>query len=533
MYTGLSLLTPQTTLLFIDRLRNYLKTHPDADLQRIQKLIDAVGASHFLSQSLALNQKLAARRHQHGLRFPDIAALIGDENETVPDVAAGDQRPYIPDTETTAFFFPVRGGYFTIEQLLLVDAFGQYVDLIQANGNAHGTTLTFEPVRGQGLTPDATAKLERPWRFLKEAPRVVQPSRVRMRLIDASDDTRDVGLSENANPICGWVVHNFLDRSLAFYSPDGIALGDLALTGTAAQPDVAWIAAPIVPGANGGPVTPPPLNVHARAFRDQLLARSDRGQAFRSLLTIIDQRVGTIDHGSDPGDPDMAVLIGRPLALLRARVDLQLFGIPSANSSWRSTPAGSKDGRASWDIAARQIADFTAIPISIRLGTEELRHDGVIGYFDAGETIFNSVRAPQTATPYIRKIGDGNYVNLKLAGDTSRNLTLLCDPRVNVHATTGILPTAALPIPAEYVDGPLRRMAFTFRTGPILSTRDSIRLPRPAEQQGDWLWLRRSSTSPAEPCDTRSIIEGSEEPRLTERPRAIDGWLQFTPSPRK
>lgn len=528
-YTGRSLLTPQAALLFIDRLKSYLKQHRDADLQKIQKLIDAIGATHFLSQSLALNQKIVARRYQHTRVPDDIAALIGGENETVPDVSVGDQRPcYDAPCDTTAFFFPVRGGYFTIEQLLLVDAFGQYVDLIQANGNTQGTAQSFHPVRGQGLAPDAGAPVDH--RFIKQAPRIVQPSRVQLRLIDGNDDSRDVGLYETANPICGWVVHNFLDRSLAFYSPDGIAIGDLVLTGNANQSDVAWIATPRMRDASGSVIVPPALTARAQAFRDQLLARSDRGAAFRALLTIIDERVGTIDHGTDSGDPDLAVLVGRPLAIVRARAELQLFGLPVANSSWRSTQVGVTGGRASWDPNARQIANFTSISIPIRLGTEELTDDGVIGYFDADDKTFNSVRAPRQATPYIRPIGNGNYINLKFAGESNRNLTLLVDPRVNVHATTGILPTASLSIPSEFVDPALKRMAFTFRTGPILSARDSIRIPRPAEQHGDWLWLQRTSTGKDDPCEARSIIDVTEEPKLGERARALDGWLKFTPA---
>lgn len=530
-YTGRSLLTPQATLLFIDRLKSYLEQHRDADLQKIRTLIDAIGATHFLSQSLALNQKLVARRYQSTRVPADLAALIGAETETVPDVAVSDQRPCTaPPCSTLAFFFPVRGGYFTIEQLLLVDAFGQYVDLIQANGNKKGTAQSFYPVRGQGLAPDAGAPLERPQRFLKQAPRVVQPSRVQLRLIDGADDSRDVGLYETANPVCGWVVHNFLDRSLAFYSPGGIAIGDLVLTGNANQADVAWIATPRMRDASGSVIVPPPLTPRAQAFRDQLLARSDRGAAFRALLTVIDERVGTIDHGTDSGDPDLAVLIGRPLAIIRARAELQLFGLPAANTSWRSTQAGVAAGRPSWDPNARQIANFTSIDIPIRLGTEELTNDGVIGYLDADDKVFNSVRAPRQATPYIRPIGNGNYINLKFAGTTSRNLTLLVDPRVNVHATTGILPTASLSIPSEFVDPALKQMAFTFRTGPILAARDSIRIPRPAEQHGDWLWLQRTSTNKEDPCEARSIIDATEEPKLGERARALDGWLKFTPA---
>jgi len=522
-YVGRSVLTPQATTSFLDRVKKYADLHPDdRTVGRIEQLIEEIGGKRFLSQSLTLNRPLVARRHLHTRAPADIASLLGNEYETSPDVAAGDRRPCVaPPCDTKVFFWPYRGGFFTFETLWLVDAFGQYLDLIEANGNDQGTAVTFNPIRGRGLVPDRNAVFDRPGRYINQAPRVVQPSRLQLRYVDAGDDSRDLGLSANANPICGWIVHNFLDRSLAFYSPAGYPIGDLVQSGTPAQPDVTWIPTP--PVANS-PV--PELNAHAKAFRDELLKRSDRGVAFKALMKSIDDRIGAIDPGHDPGDPDLAVLVGRPLALVRVRVALQLFGEPLANSSWRSTPVSEKG----WEPSLRQTANLTSLDVPIRLGREDLTNDGVIGYFDAGETAFNSVRRPAQPTPYIKPIGGGNYLMLNFGARSSITLTMLADPRVPMHATTGIFPTADVSLPSEFLDPALRRMAFTFRTGPILAARDSIRIPRPAEQNGDWLWLRRTNTNAADPCDARTIIESSEVPQLSETPRAIDGWLRFTPT---
>jgi hypothetical protein len=69
--------------------------------------------------------------------------------------------------------------------------------------------------------------------------------------------------------------------------------------------------------------------------------------------------------------------------------------------------------------------------------------------------------------PLCRAGRSDNYIKLKFdyPSYTSLNLTLLMDPRGHVHATTGLLPTATIELPAEFYAAALSRMAVTFRAG--------------------------------------------------------------------
>jgi hypothetical protein len=50
----------------------------------------------------------------------------------------------------TPFFFPVRGGAFQFERLVIVDAFGQVLDLLAANANeVQADAATFFPIRAR------------------------------------------------------------------------------------------------------------------------------------------------------------------------------------------------------------------------------------------------------------------------------------------------------------------------------------------------------------------------------------------------
>jgi hypothetical protein len=56
-------------------------------------------------------------------------------------------------------------------------------------------------------------------------------------------------------------------------------------------------------------------------------------------------------------------------------------------------------------------------------------------------------------------------------------LTLLLDPRGAVHATSGILPTKAIQIPADQFVEALRNIEVTFLTAPILTEKRVRHLP--------------------------------------------------------
>src|ERR1700674_277842 len=239
-----------------------------------------------------------------------------------------------------------------------------------------------------------------------------------------------------------------------------------------------------------------------------------------------------VDPPGGQGDHDLAVLIGRPLAMVRAQLQFELFGRPALNQSWRDTLL---------TAAVGADAGLTTFSFPIRLGSTELLDDGLIGYFGAPSTdphigdtytIFNAVHPSTGGTsPYVKAVAPGNYLQLPFdyPAYTKKNLTLLLDPLAKVHATTGILPTAKLKLPAQFYASALARIAVTFRTGPVLTQPDTIRLPFPAEQHGTWAWIRRTGTG-ATDWEIEPIIAANAQARLENTPpHLIDGWLQFSP----
>jgi len=529
-YTGRTFLTPQATYLLMRRLADYVKLHPDdKDLAQVEALIQAIGETRFLSQSLSgFNGALAMRAlYQTPPPPPDqpVGKAIAAEYHGVPFVAIGDQT--MDFGGGSPFFFPVRGGFFQFERLLIVDAFGQVLDLLQANGNVSGDPANFFPIRGAGLVPDPGAGITTPQRRMQQAPRVVQPNRLDLRLLDAYDDGKEIFLTAGTNPVCGWFLPNHLDQSIAVYDAPGNPLGELlVLVDSSDNPTVTWLPAPDVPN----PITDPSqiANPH---LRDSLtpftsasggIPASQRATAFRALFASIDETLWMIDPIGGQGDQDLAVLIGRPLAMVRSQVQFELFGRPSANQSWRDTLQG-------------QMSDSTKFSFEIRLGSTELLDDGMIGYFTGDTyTAFNAVHPSSTVhSPYIVPIAPGNYLSLPFdyPAYTTQNLTMLLDPRGTVHATTGVLPSAKLNLPPEFWVAALEQMVVTFRMGPVLTDPSAIRLPFPAEHNGTWSWIRKLSPGSAMASwEAAPIIAADTQARLAGAPpHLIDGWLKFQP----
>ncbi len=239
----------------------------------------------------------------------------------------------------------------------------------------------------------------------------------------------------------------------------------------------------------------------------------------------------------------MAVLAGRPLAIVRAELALKLRGLPACQQDWQRTFASPDyDHPEVAHAVGTENGGVFDFQWPVRVGSATLSEDGVIGYFsddpaDPSKTfaVFNSV-LPHTGppTPYIRKIGEpGSYPEIKFTDDTvpapsdaqkqSTRLTILADPSCALHAFTGILPVLSLEIPDEFVTPALRRISYLFRSGPLLGPVGEVQMPLPHGLRGAFSWF--DNTVKAAP-----IVSAVENATLPAAPQiAREGWVAFQP----
>jgi hypothetical protein len=296
------------------------------------------------------------------------------------------------------------------------------------------------------------------------------------------------------------------------YDAAGMALGELSIgVGLSGGAKPCWTPAPSSPYQTLAEIAA--AIPHFGPFLATLGAQT--ATTFSAFLAAIDETLWTTVPMGALFDQSLAVLLGRPLAMVRSRVQFELGGLAVPDPSWQFTfpqpPPPSV-------LAGYEFA--------IELGNVAQLDDGLIGYFvEDTYTTFNVVQqSGAVESTYLHPIGeDNNYLYAPFDGTTQTNLSMLVDPRAPVHATTAILPDVSLALPPQLVDAALAAMNVTFRLDGILTDQQvaaprlhggvgttTIQLPLPDEKAGTWAWVEKDAgewkTYPTAPTDASARL---------------------------
>lgn len=377
----------------------------------------------------------------------------------------------------------------------------------------------FVTINESGATPvvQTTATL------IQLPPALLQPAQLDFALRSATDDSIVFGpANPGADPICGWIVPNHLDRSLLAFDATGTALGEMSLGMPLSDSTaICWFNMPGTPYASLADV--------ARAiphFGPFLFALSQQATTtFTAFLDAIDETLWTTAPMGASFDHSLAILIGRPLAMVRASLQLLLDGPPYGDPSWQYTFSPYEPV-------------VTKYRFAVELGNIARLEDGLIGYFaNDTYTVFDVVQqSGATADGYLQPIGAaGNYIYLPPDNITIDYISMLVDPRAAVHATTGILPTVKLALPPNFVDAALAAMDVTFRIDGVLTDQQigagtsasatTVLMPTPKRASGAWSWLEHDDKS----WNTYAIAPVDATARLSNvAPVLRSGLLQLS-----
>ncbi|HVT97276.1 MAG TPA: hypothetical protein VHE33_07185, partial [Acidobacteriaceae bacterium] len=409
------------------------------------------------------------------------------DGSTVPPSSAPDPSP----------FFPWRAGFLRVTALRLVDGFGQFIDLLESNQQFQ----TAQIIKSDPMAVDGHDDLA------LLPPRFTSPARLLFEFVDAKDSgQRAVSDPQGGNPIspvCGYLMPNHLDGALEFFDTDGTNLGFVRPQDDAT---VMWEEAPGQPttaGHDPGAAIP---NPHAAEIAKALVRWSiadagvpgERDDALQAILRVIDATLWTVDPFGHIGDEHLALLVGHPVAIIRARITLQLR-----------------------EPIRPDLANTTLVPL--RLGALAHWQDGLFGYF-VNDDYTRLYCSDAAAAGLARAIGPGtgflgaiNSVPDQLtnfAADTGTtpvthpyidtsgivmirpnqtiDLTLLLEPHSVVHATAGLLPRKEIGLRRDWTDAALSKLSPTFRFGPVLVDPQRIRMPVPIDLNGTWSWDHRA-----------------------------------------
>ncbi|MCB9763653.1 MAG: hypothetical protein H6739_28045 [Alphaproteobacteria bacterium] len=415
----------------------------------------------YLAQSqelIGFNQALL--QHREGFQLPIADPLAFPEDVALTErVAAAVGSELHGSVQAHSAFHPVRAGSLRLRRLRLVDNFGRVQDLdVSALRIAHGQS-----------EPDLAGYLSMP-------PRLVQPARLQMRWLAGSGEVESDSHPDRG-PICGWVVPNNLDGALFFFDADGRGLGLIDADGH-------WAPAP------GSDAAQPPQDIADPTLRRFVQTALGLGEGFVVALRVaLDSAQARIEPAAYAQHAHQVMLIGQPLALVRARLDLRLQGLPAVDHSWNAL-------RLDMQRPERADRGFPTVRLPVRLGEHGQLDDGVVGFF------IEEGSGYREDTFYAPQSDAGGHDKLKTAADTPAPLALsledepltlcvLMDPRGKVHLTSGALPTKVLDIPPERFVDALARIEVSFQASPLLSVPRQVALSLPAEEGLQWRWLGR------------------------------------------
>ncbi|MFD5191020.1 hypothetical protein ACFWMU_23180 [Streptomyces sp. NPDC058357] len=527
---GHSLLTDLPAFVLNGRVTQYLARRPDAPADLLRTLVEEAGDE--ICQTLdGVNAALARRiRSNHHEPLDGPAAALLSTRILVP-------APSLPPDPAAQHFEPVRAGQIVLTRLSVVDRFGRSVNILdpmvpqQSPDPRLADSVKPNNDPAGHITGPLTAPRETPSKCVQLTPRLQQAARTRFDTVCARDDTTVINPDddippENPGPLCGWLVPDRRASTLLVYGAGGEPLGELLAT----APDdehyqVDWTPLPGSPWLTREDVLGAPFaaaHPHLCGILGTVLGPGESGEAgwlraYTELHGILDEGLLSIAPAHRGEDPAWSLVGGRPVAVVRARLGIELAASPLPAADWDrllTGPAESDGNR------------LREIRWPVRLGDSTRPDDGLIGFFTADRdtpdqtaTNYRQLYTPYppggTAGEYARGLDPATDPAVRArradttptTGDHSLSwVTLLIDPWRSATATTAILPAVSARLPTACVDGPRSRLTVSLRIGPLLAgtiapttpgeadpqPAHGLALPKPSPRYGTWTWSERT-----------------------------------------
>lgn len=402
-------------------------------------------------------------------------------------------------------------------------------------------------------------------------PRILRPARWMFRLVDpsladvapgAADSSSpaeasvdEIDPTRMVNPVSGFLLPDHMDEALEVFDTAGQPLGQLMHESFGGG--VTWEIAPGRTGpADAGPgfdlAQPQRLlgllaagMVAADAqMRAGEPARPETESALSAFLRAIDTTLWTVDAFAQMGNEHIAGLVGRPVAVVRATLRLEI------DDDLDELDLSASDARAKREAAYRDLADR---PFPVRLGELTRSDDGLLGFFVNDDySQFHVVDKVVRDAAFDVRPGQGQLAQL---GSTTQvpnvkpithpyivaedellvrpgqvlRLTLLMNPASRVHLTSGVLPRKNLQLARDWIQPGLAVMAPSVRVGPVLIDADKVRLPKVSSFPKDQIWTRRNTPST---WKDDPILAATQTALLPDLPSEVqEGYIRIAPNP--
>jgi hypothetical protein len=513
-YTGSSVLSTASADNLRARLADDPATEQDPTLRALSSQL--AGTDIAMQGLTGFNDALLTRQRSLQLSIgvsPNQPATFQNATrQTTRQITSLSQIPPLAP-EFDGNYSGVRAGYLKLS-LRVMDPFGRKrpVDV----GHLY---LADSLTAGAGDAPGAGD-------VIYAQPRLAQPARLLFRWV-AADSTEydEMNAHPATTPVCGWLLPDHLSVGFFLYSAQGDPLGSLTLR--ADESGISWQPAPGHQATidAGLAAVMADQNPHLRELA--LALGAGPPARFRACWRAADAAATQIVPAQPASSSSLAALTGRPLALVQASLRLERQGLAALDQAVTA-------------ITGQRFLETDhgtgAVRFPVVVGDLRRLNDGLVGYFkqaaDGGydlATFFSQAAASGDLGVVVPTPGS-LALSAQVPAATTK-LLMLVDPRSPVHASTGILPTQSLDIPASQYEDILAGLELTFPVNPLLSPAGGLSVPVPAVAGYQWSWITQEHSGQraawvVEP-DIRPVTAGAvwqySPQTLTE------GWLRLNP----
>lgn len=540
---GRSLLSSQMPEFLIERLKEFKEELQGKEKQKaIDTIITILSGFDLITQRLGgFNEYL--QRYDIGNHVPH--QLLKPKNDNIDISPLAGKNFGLPLGRLTKIsnvplnqYFPIRSGHLLVHYTRIVDDFGLGFYPVGRDEPRDESNIlipqdsTIIP-KGKGLDHPSIKNTG----LVQLKPRILQPTRLQMEWIDADTDA-PVRQAVQNSPVCGWIIPNHLDKSLMIFDALGKLQGSLIFFKRNNQYHIRKALDPI----SANPYRFEIKNYHLNDFINELLALENQDVALSGFLEQIDKTTWVTDPLGAREKQGVSALIGRPMALVRAKVSMDLQGLPLPALDFQSPDA--------YDISAGvNPLGLMNVDFPFFVGSSIMPNNGLIGYFDSSngttsyKKFFVTTDHSSVETDYIQEqtvmTTRLNHILTPEAQRQSKSLSMLIDYRGIIHTISGLLPIFELQLPTKFTKEALANMEVTFRTGPLITDPHQLRMPKPNDISGKLSWIYRSGVNIWKedeplPNDKRAWEHKEIDEPLTNvnfparRQQLSEGWLKLS-----
>ena len=421
-----------------------------------------------------------------GLRFPVVDYQDARAKKAAELIAPELKDYYGKKPLFNQFFSPIRAGYMMVNDLKIVDEFGQVLEL-KPDGIACA----------ESLRDNDTVYQQR----IMLPPRILQPASLKF----------DWVLYDNS-PIVGWLLPNRVEESLMFYDPSGKHYGSLRRVWVGVSP-VVWKCPPSLGG--GTSELPADMNETMRKIAESILNPSiEKGEdLLTEYLFCLDDALWNINPSPSKRNQCLAQMVGRPILVANATMLLEVLG-PLKKPKMLDNSKGKPK-----EFVYPHLQDAT---FSFQVGHVEHHQDSAIGYYE-GDSFEQLHLCNDTTKVRANYFSLDHEIALKV--NQGKKATILLDSSGLLHILSSILPVKELQIDPKLIEQGLQNIYLSIFFAPILTDAYDLTIPFSEVDGMEWSLLYKKESELEE---TNAIHSIQEQGYFPEHPFvAMEGYMKL------